>query len=207
MLELMDVSTLRVVDEAHGTDYASRAGALVIAQTDGSAADVELAAIADVLGKEASWVEVGVDAASSERLVAARRLALPAIERHGAVLIEDICVPRSRLAEAFTRVTEIGERRGVRIYTFAHAGDGNLHPLIGYQPAAGGEVPHEVRATGDDLFALALELGGTVTGEHGIGRLKRDWLAREVGPESLGLQRAIKSALDPLGILNPGVGF
>ena len=207
MLELMDVATLRVVDQAYGTDYAARGGALVIAQADGAAAQTEIEEIGDVLAKEATWAEVGVDAASSERLVEARRLALPAIERHGSVLIEDICVPRSRLAEAFARVEEIAERRRVRIYAFAHAGDGNLHPLIGYQPTADGEVPKPVRAAGDDLFSLALELGGTISGEHGIGRLKRDWLAQEAGPDSLRVHRAIKAALDPQGILNPGAGF
>ncbi len=204
MLELLDQATLQVVDEAQGTDYAARGRALVIAQADGPAASSEIEAIAAVLGKEATWIEQGVDEEASARLVEARRLALPSIETQGSVLIEDICVPRSRLAEAFARVEEIARRRGVRIYSFAHAGDGNLHPLIGY-PA--GPVPQQVLAAGDDIFALALELGGTVTAEHGIGLLKRSWLAREVGPDALGVHRAIKTALDPRGILNPGKAY
>lgn len=206
MLELLDHATLTVVDAAEGTDLASRGQALVIAQADGPAAESEIAAIADVLGKEATWSERGVDAVSSERLVSARRRALPAIERLGRAAIEDVCVPRSRLADAFAGVKAIAARRGVRIYSFAHAGDGNLHPIIGYD--AGAHVPPpEVQAAADDVFALALSLGGTVTGEHGVGTLKRDWLAREVGPDVLAVHRAVKNAFDPQGILNPGKGF
>ena len=94
----------------------------------------------------------------------------------------------------------------MRIYSFAHAGDGNLHPIIGYDASPDG-VPPAVVAAGDDLFALALDLGGTVTGEHGVGVLKRAWLARELGPESLEIHHAIKQAFDPLGILNPGKAY
>jgi glycolate oxidase len=136
-------------------------------------------------------------------LLQARRLALPSIEAFGRALIEDICVPRSRLAEAFAGVQEISRRTGVAVYSFAHAGDGNLHPIISFD-AALLEPPREVHEAADAIFALALSLGGTVTGEHGIGSLKRSWLAREVGEESLALQVRLKGALDPRGILNPG---
>ena len=206
MLELLDEATLRVVDSAQGTDHARLGNALVVAQADGPGAETEIAAIADVLGKEATWVERAVDDESAARLVSARRLALPSIEAFGHALIEDICVPRSRLADAFAGVAEISTRHDVQIYSFAHAGDGNLHPIIGYAATAGG-VPPEVVAAGDDLFALALDLGGTVTGEHGVGVLKRGWLARELGPESLAVHHSLKQALDPRGILNPGKGF
>jgi glycolate oxidase len=207
MLELLDRRTLEVVDRVQGTDYADRGGALVIAQADGASAATEIAAIAAVLGKEATWVEQAVDADSSERLVEARRLALPSIQALGEALIEDICVPRSRLADAFRGVEEIADRHRVRIYSFAHAGDGNLHPIVGYETGPGGGLPPAVVAAGDDLFELALRLGGTITGEHGVGTLKRAWLAREVGPDVLALHQRIKSALDPAGILNPGKGF
>ncbi|MFT4084001.1 MAG: FAD-linked oxidase C-terminal domain-containing protein [Nocardioides sp.] len=211
MLELLDHHTLAVIDRVQGTDYADRGGALVIAQADGTGAETEIAAIAELLGKEATWVEVGLDEAGSEALVAARRLALPSIEAVAHALIEDICVPRSRLPEAFAGVDRIARRHGVEVYSFAHAGDGNLHPIIGYAAEAPGqapgEVPAEVVAAGDDIFALAIELGGTVTGEHGIGALKRDWLDRELGPQTRAVQRAIKHALDPHHILNPGKGL
>ncbi|MFD4668533.1 FAD-binding oxidoreductase [Lentzea sp. NPDC058450] len=203
LLELLDGATLDVVDRAQGTDYSARGTALVIAQADGAAADSEIAAIAEVLGKEATWLSAEGD---PDRLLFARRMALPSIERFGRALIEDICVPRSRLADAFEGVGRIARERGVEIYSFAHAGDGNLHPIIGYDKAAD-RLPDAVREAGDDIFALALELGGTVTGEHGVGLLKRDWLAREAGADVLDVHATLKSALDPRGILNPGKGF
>jgi glycolate oxidase len=203
MLELLDHATLQVVDRAQGTDFARRGRALVVAQADGPGAAEEIAAISELLAKEATWSERGLDEASSERLVLARRLALPSIERFGRALIEDICVPRSRLVDAFRGVEEIAGRTGVDVYTFAHAGDGNLHPIISFDAALDAPPP-EVREAADAIFALALELGGTVTGEHGIGSLKRDWLAREVGGDALDVQRSIKAALDPHGVLNPG---
>jgi glycolate oxidase len=204
LLELLDGATLRVIDRAQGTDFAQRGQALVIAQADGPAAESEIAAIADVLGKEATWTERAVDSDSSDRLLFARRRALPSIERFGRALIEDICVPRSRLADAFQGVERIAQTRGVNIYSFAHAGDGNVHPIISYDDST---PPEAVRQAGDDVFALALDLGGTVTGEHGIGLLKRDWLAREAGQDVLDVQNSIKAALDPRGILNPAKGF
>ena len=91
----------------------------------------------------------------------------------------------------------------MRIHTFAHAGDGNLHPIVAHDR----EAPAAVRRAGNDLFALALDLGGTVTGEHGVGVLERNWLPREAGPEVIAVHAALKSALDPRRILNPGTGF
>ncbi|MGY0386273.1 FAD-binding oxidoreductase [Nocardioides sp. WG-D5] len=210
MLELIDRRCLEAIDRFAGTSYAVRGDALVIAQADGPAAESEIEAIAAVLGKEATWIEQGVDEDSSDRLVATRRQVLPAIEAEGAFFIEDICVPRSRLAEAVERISGIADRHGVRIYTLAHAGDGNLHPVIGWDPSPGdvpGVMPPAETAAGDEIFGLALELGGTTTGEHGVGRLKRSWLEPELGADSIDVQHRIKAALDPLGILNPGVGF
>ncbi|WP_337191761.1 FAD-binding oxidoreductase [Nocardioides flavescens] len=203
LLELLDRATLEVVDRAQGTDLASRGGALVIAQADGTGAHEEVEALLAVLGKEATWSELALDEAHAAELLTARRLALPSIETFGRALIEDICVPRSRLAEAFRGVEAIAARTGVAICSFAHAGDGNLHPIVSFD-AGLAEVPAPVLEAADAIFALALELGGTVTGEHGIGLLKRDWLAREVGPESLAVQADLKRALDPHLVLNPG---
>jgi glycolate oxidase len=203
LLELLDDATLRVIDRANGTEFASRGRALVIAQADGPNAEQEITAIHEVLREKATWSERGVAEESSERLLYARRMALPSIERFGSALIEDICVPRSRLAEAFDGVARVAHAHDVDIYTFAHAGDGNLHPIIAYDRALP-DPPDAVRRAGDDIFALALELGGTVTGEHGIGTLKRDWLARETGPDVIGVHTDLKRALDPNGTLNPG---
>ncbi|WP_237519876.1 FAD-binding oxidoreductase [Streptomyces sp. HUCO-GS316] len=148
-------------------------------------------------------VETTADPAEADRLLAARRLALPALERLGRVLIEDIAVPRSRLADAVHEITAAAERRGVRIFTFAHAADGNLHPILVLDPGTPG-IPDAAWQAAGDIFTAALCLGGTLTGEHGVGALKRRWLADELGPQQHALQQRIKTAFDPHHILNPG---
>ncbi|MFI5930659.1 FAD-binding oxidoreductase [Actinoplanes sp. NPDC051494] len=198
--ELLDAATLTAVDAHLGTTLRARGAALLIAQTDGLG---ESALVADALRPYAESVEVSGDGTA---LLAARRAALPAIERLGRPLIEDIAVPRSRLADAIQEITVISARHGVPICTLAHAGDGNLHPIIVVDPAAR-DIPPAARRAAGEIFALALELGGTITGEHGIGTLKRDWLARELGETNHGLQRQIKDLFDPKGILNPGKVF
>ncbi|WP_198517762.1 FAD-binding oxidoreductase [Microbacterium lacus] len=205
VLEIMDGATLAAIDALEGTDLRSRGGALLIAQTDGFGAEEELDVVTAALDGAASRIEIAVDQADADRLLFARRRALPALEAIGRPLIEDIAVPRSRLAEAVRRIGMIAAEEGVRIFVFGHAGDGNLHPIIVTEHApAGAPVPSPAQAAADRIFALALELGGTITAEHGVGRLKRAWAARELGPEVLSLQRSIRAVLDPRGILNPG---
>ncbi|MDA0171456.1 FAD-binding protein [Solirubrobacter taibaiensis] len=189
MLELLDEATLDVVDRAQGTALREHGDALVIAQFE---SENEHAAAREFLRP------LGGD---PDEWLAARRLALPSIEHFGSALIEDICVPRSKLGEAFARVREIRADTGADVYTFAHAGDGNLHPILGFQRP--GPPPEAIEAA-DRIFALALELGGTVTGEHGVGALKRDWLLRELGEDTHAVHTDIKRALDPRGVLNPG---
>jgi glycolate oxidase len=136
-------------------------------------------------------------------LLRARRLALPSLEARGRVLIEDVAVPRSRLAEAIEAVEEISARTGTQIATVAHAADGNLHPLfvLGHDAET---VPDHVWAAADDVFRTALRLGGTLTGEHGVGLLKRQWVREELGEANHDLQLRVKGLFDPHGILNPG---
>ncbi|HEY0238959.1 MAG TPA: FAD-linked oxidase C-terminal domain-containing protein [Friedmanniella sp.] len=202
-LELLDGATLAAIDAAQGSDLAERGAAFVLVQTDGFAADAEMAAAVLGLQRFGGVVTVTTDPDEAERLLAARRLALPSIERLGRALIEDIAVPRSQLAAAVRGVAEIAASTGVQIFTFAHAGDGNLHPII----AVRSEDPAHLAAVdgaADAVFALALRLGGTVSGEHGVGLLKRSWLDAELGPRSRELQRGIKAVFDPLDLLNPG---
>ncbi|MFT4050754.1 MAG: FAD-linked oxidase C-terminal domain-containing protein [Microbacterium sp.] len=205
VLELVDGATLAAIDDLEGTALRALGGALLIVQTDGFGAEEELAVITRSIAGLAQHVEVAGDDAEAERLLFARRRALPALEAIGRPLIEDIAVPRSRLAEAVDRIGRIGREEGVRIFVFGHAGDGNLHPIIVTDAAPATEpVPTAAQAAADRIFALALELGGTITAEHGVGRLKRDWLARELGPDVLALQRRLRETFDPRGILNPG---
>jgi glycolate oxidase len=125
------------------------------------------------------------------------------------VLIEDVCVPRSQLPAMFAAIGEIEKKFDIIIPTVAHAGDGNLHPNFVFEGvgADGNEVPADIWAAAGELFQAALRLGGTLTGEHGVGLLKRRWLRDELGDEQLQLQRQIKQVFDPLGILNPGKVF
>jgi glycolate oxidase len=202
VLEIVDGPTLTAIDALEGTQLRANGEAFLLAQTDGHAAAIEAAVIAEVLTPLATYVEASDDPVESARLMTARRQALPALERLGRVVIEDIAVPPSRLAEAVHGIHEIAAETGARIFVFAHAGDGNVHPILVIE----GEdelPPHAVEAV-DRIFALALRLGGTLTGEHGIGLLKREWVAREVGGVVDGLQHAIRSLFDPTGILNPG---
>jgi glycolate oxidase len=151
----------------------------------------------------AIWVEQSTDDAEAEALFEARRLAYPAFERLGPVLTEDVCVPRAQVPAMLRQVNEIGARHGLRIATVAHAGDGNLHPML-VTPAGDDAARFEAQAAFEELLDAAIALGGTVTGEHGVGILKRDGMRRELDPGSLALQSAVRHALDPREIFNPG---
>ncbi|MGW3649611.1 FAD-binding oxidoreductase [Streptomyces sp. NPDC000878] len=198
LAELVDGPVLHAVDPA----LRERGAALLLVQCDGAGAGAEAAAVAGVLTR-ATLVETTEDPAEAEALLAARRGALPALERLGRPLIEDIAVPRSRLAEAAREIREISRRHDVPVFTIAHAADGNLHPIIVVDPTLDG-LPDAAWEAAGEIFALALRLGGTLTGEHGVGVLKRQWVADELGPAAHALQRRIKDAFDPRGILNPG---
>ena len=187
-------------------------GAFLLVQTDGVGALAEAEQVAAVMGGHGGDVRLSTDEESGERLLAIRRAMHPALEQHGTVLIEDVSVPRSRMREMFAAITAISARTGVAIPVIAHAGDGNLHPnfVIPVDPLRRAEdplIPENVWAAADEMFRAALALGGTLTGEHGVGVLKRRWLADELGETSFDLQRRLKAVFDPLGILNPGTMF
>ncbi len=204
LLELMDSATLRAIDQWKNTGFGADVQALLIAQDDGEQADAAVALMRDSCEREgATTAEVSDSEAESRQLLELRRLAYPALERLGATLTEDVCVPRTRLPDMVQRIERAAFRHDVFIATVAHAGDGNLHPLFVFErgPPA---VPAPVWAAADEIFRAALELGGTLTGEHGVGVIKRRWLAEELGPESMAVHHAIKRALDPDGIMNPG---
>lgn len=203
VLEIVDGPTLGAIDELSGSTLRERGEAFLLVQVDGIDVAAELSAAEGAIAG-ATHLESSVDPRTSERLLAARRLALPSIEARGRALIEDIAVPPSRLVEAIRGVYSIAAATGSTIYVFAHAGDGNIHPIIVVDADAGTELPAHAVEAADRIFALALELGGTVTGEHGIGLLKQAWVARQVGPDVDGLQRGIKKLLDPHDVLNPG---
>ncbi|MFT4136375.1 FAD-binding oxidoreductase [Microbacterium sp.] len=204
IMELMDAPSLAAVHALLGMDRPAPGAAQLTIQTDGPAAAAEADAIAAVLRENGGAVRVAADPAEGERLLAVRRALHPAMESLGTSLIEDVSVPRSALPAMYDEIARIERERGIRIPTVAHAGDGNLHPNFVFD---GPDVPDEIWDAADELFRSALRLGGTLTGEHGVGVLKRRWLADELGDDQWELQRRIKAVFDPTGILNPGKVF
>jgi glycolate oxidase len=205
-LELMDHETILAVDDWHHLGLDRDAAAMLMVESDAPGP----AAIAEIDAAEAACTEAratsmvrAADAAEADWLRNARRLALRALERQGIVRMEDVGVPRSHVPDLLVAIARIGAAHGVRVATFGHAGDGNLHPNIVFaadDPDAE-RLTHLVR---DEIFRAALDMGGTVTAEHGIGAVRRDWLPIQRGEEAVRVMRSIKAALDPLGILNPG---
>jgi glycolate oxidase len=188
LLELMDSATLRAIDEWKSTGFGNEVQALLIAQDDSGSADRGAAQMRDLcLAAGASMAEVSASEAESRQLLDLRRLSYPAIERKGVTLVEDVCVPRTRLPEMVARIETAAARHGVYVFERGLP-----------------EVPPQIWSAADEIFRAALELGGTLTGEHGIGMIKRRWMGDELGPESMAVHHAIKNALDPDGIMNPG---
>jgi glycolate oxidase len=203
-LELMDAAALIAIDAYLGEHLSERGNTFLLLQTDGAASADEAAAALAIIRRGGGVAELTADRAEGERLFAIRREFHPALEAQGTVLIEDVAVPRSALPQIFEEIARIGERYGISIPTVAHAGDGNLHPNFVYEPDADGSVPAVIWTAAGELFAAALRLGGTLTGEHGVGLLKRAWLRDELGDDQFDLQRQVKAVFDPLGLLNPG---
>jgi glycolate oxidase len=211
IMELMDAASLRAVHALLSLESPTPGAAQLTIQTDGPAADAEADAIAATLRAAGGRVAVTHDREEGERLLAIRRSMHPAMEALGTTLIEDVSVPRSALPAMFDEIARVEREHGVVIPTVAHAGDGNLHPNFIFEGVPGPDgtvdVPPTVWDAADDLFRAALRLGGTLTGEHGVGVLKRRWLAEELGDDQWELQRQITRVFDPLGILNPGKVF
>ena len=213
-LELMDAAAMVAIHTYLGGGSASesaglapRSNAFLLLQTDGAASESEAAASLLLIKQNGGDAELTTDRAAGERLFAIRRAFHPALAALGSILIEDIAVPRSALPQIFAEIAAIGVRYGISIPTVAHAEDGNLHPNFVYEPEIDGSVPELIWAAAGELFTAALALGGTLTGEHGVGILKRRWLGDELGADQLDLQRQVKAVFDPGGILNPGKVF
>jgi glycolate oxidase len=205
-LELMDHRTIVAVDDVHHLGLDREAAAMLLIESDapGPAAAAEMDAAEEAVTAAGSTAIVrAADAQEADWLRQARRLALRALEEQGTVRMEDVGVPRARVPELLVAIDRIAAAHGVRCATFGHVGDGNLHPNLVFDrddPDAA-RLTHLVR---DEIFGVALSLGGTVTAEHGIGAARREWLPIQRGEGAVAVMKAIKAALDPLGILNPG---
>ncbi|MGC4804003.1 FAD-binding oxidoreductase [Micromonospora sp. DT233] len=214
LLELLDRTHLRAIEAYQPMGLRTDAQALLLAAVDtGSRAAEDLARIGEVCeAAGADEVYAATDAVEAAALLQARRLAHPAMERfaaqaypggNGGLVIDDVAVPRGALAALLDGVARIAQECDVTIGVVGHAGDGNMHPNIVVDRADPASLDRGRRAF-DEIMRLGLELGGTCTGEHGVGLLKRDWLAREIGPVGVRVHQAIKAALDPTGLFNPG---
>jgi glycolate oxidase len=205
VVELMDQTTIRAIEEWQHLGLDVDAAAVLIVRSDAAEFGlIELDAAQQACeSSRATEILRSNDALESEGLMGARRAAFPALERLGITLLEDVAVPRGRIVELVEAVDRIAAEHGIQIGTFGHVGDGNLHPTLiiprGDEAARGRALD-----AAEAIVDVTLALGGTISGEHGIGLLKRDQLARELGTQGVRVSRAIKNALDPLGIMNPG---
>lgn len=208
LLELMDRTTVKAVNDMANMGLPETTEALLLAAFDTPDPTEDLAAVGALCeAAGATQVVPAEDAAESGMLLQARRLSLTALEAvKGTTMIDDVCVPRSRLGELLEGVDRIAEKYDLTIGVCAHAGDGNTHPTVCFD-AQDADEGRRARESFDEIMALGLELGGTITGEHGVGVLKKEWLARELGPVGVEMQQAVKAAFDPLGLLNPGKLF
>jgi glycolate oxidase len=201
-LELMDRAAVVAVESVKPMGLDTSMGALLLGQSDaGDATAARMAEHAEAAG--ATYVAVTDDPDEGELLMAARRMAIPCVERLGSVLIEDVGVPIPQIPALLAAVAEVAERHDTAIPVIGHAGDGNFHPLVTFDPSDSEAVARADAAFGAVMDA-ALALGGTITGEHGVGSLKAAHLATQLGPDVVDLSRRVKAALDPQGILNPG---
>ncbi|MEW6276475.1 MAG: FAD-linked oxidase C-terminal domain-containing protein [Bacillota bacterium] len=205
-LEILDKVTIRTVEDYLHIGLPVEAEAVLLVETDGVKETVakEKEVLRSVLEKHGGQVKIAAGEQERDQLWAARRAALPALARlKPTTVLEDATVPRSQVTRMLAAIREIGQKYNVLIGNFGHAGDGNLHPTI-LTDARNEEEMERVHRAVEEIFEKALELGGTLSGEHGIGLAKKRFLPRQTGAEGLALMKRIKRALDPLNILNPG---
>jgi glycolate oxidase len=205
-LELMDRTSVRAVEAQLRMGLDDTCGALLLGRSDagGAQSAAEAARIeAACTTAGATYFAATDDEDEGEQLMTARRMAIPCVERLGTVLIDDVGVPIPRIPDLIAGVEKVAARTDTLIAVIGHAGDGNFHPLVVFDRADPAAVARAEEAFGA-VMDVALALGGTITGEHGVGTLKRPWLRPQLGDEVSALAARIKAALDPDGILNPG---
>ena len=207
-IELMDETAIACIEEAMGLGLPLDVEAMLIIEVDGADEDAvvaEIEAVASICrANGVRAVNVARDEQERATLWAARRSVSPSLARKAPnKLGEDITVPRSAIPEAIRRIKAISAQQGLPIVVFGHAGDGNLHPNILFD-RRDPEQWEKVEPTVAEIFEVSLQLGGTLSGEHGVGTLKRPFMERALGPLSLEIQRRVKQALDPQNVLNPG---
>lgn len=206
-VEFMDRNSILCVIDYFGEGFLKDAGAMLLIETDGTVQEAGMAAerIAEILWRKgAKQVETAKSPEEAQDLWKARKALSPALYTYGPDKInEDIVVPRSRLPEMAERIKLLGEKTGLTMVSFGHAGDGNIHFNIMYDSSRP-EQEVAARQAVAEIFDYTLELGGTISGEHGVGIAKAPYMEKEINPDVLALMKRIKAAFDPAGVLNPG---
>ncbi|RYL93018.1 glycolate oxidase subunit GlcD [Sporolactobacillus sp. THM7-4] len=209
-LEFLDQETLKAVEDFAHIGLPTDVKAILLIKQDGPREIVErdIRKIAEICRSEqAVDVQVAASEEEAEKLTTARRTALSALARlKPTTILEDATVPRSEIATMVRAIADIAEKYHVRISTFGHAGDGNLHPTC-LTDARNADEMHRVEEAFAEIFEKAIELGGTITGEHGVGMTKAPYLEWKLGEAGIEVMRGIKKAIDPNGIMNPGKVF
>lgn len=209
MLEFMDDVCINAVEDQMKMGLDRSAKAMLVVQSDepASHAAEEIAHVEEICNRNgASECYSTTDPDEGEMFAAARRSAIPAVEATGTILLEDVGVPIPQLGNLVVGIEAISKRNNVTVAVMAHAGDGNTHPLVVFDPTDK-EQERRAHVAYGQIMDLAMELGGTITGEHGVGKLKQPWLSAYLGEDVLNLNHKIKQALDPQGIMNPGACF
>lgn len=209
-VEVLDRNAIAAVESEFAFGLPAGAGAILIVSVDGSVEEVERTSrvIENVLREGGGYDILRAETrAEEDRLWDVRRALSPAIKKYGTLkLNEDVVVPRSRVPELIEQVEEIGRRHDTFVVNFGHAGDGNIH--VNFMcDRADGEAVRRAREAVRETFAVAVGLGGTISGEHGIGYVKAPYLDMAINAPTMETMRRIKRALDPNGILNPGKMF
>ncbi|MBJ7886882.1 glycolate oxidase subunit GlcD [Bacillaceae bacterium HSR45] len=209
-LEFLDQPTIQVIEDFAKIGLPVHAKAVLLIEQDGTEDAVrrDIAVIEEICKKgNAVSVQTAQTEAEAENLREARRTALSALARlKPTTILEDATVPRSEIAEMVKAINSIAEKHQISICTFGHAGDGNLHPTC-TTDVRNSEEMKRVEQAFEDIFKKAVELGGTITGEHGVGEMKAPYLELKLGNAGIAAMKAVKQALDPNNIMNPGKIF
>jgi glycolate oxidase len=202
IMELLDSGTMEVIDAIHGSNLRERGGSLLLVRLDGHGARIEEALVRQALAELGAGLGPEDDG-EAELLIEMRRSSRGDDQDDAYRVGEDVAVPRSRMVSYMRTLEQIAERHSVRLRIVAHAGDGNLHPTFWLDPREGEAGLGRLDAALDESIRAALDAGGTITGEHGVGQYKLRWLGWEQQQEVRDLQHQIKAVFDPNGILNP----
>ncbi|XPP27573.1 MAG: FAD-binding oxidoreductase [Leucobacter sp.] len=207
LVEYMDRTAVNAVEDLLAIGLDRETAAFVLAGSDDlDPAGRDIAFMLEAFRRHGATTVEETSAADGERLAHARRAAIPAVEERGRLLLSDVGVPIPRLGALIAGIEGIARRHRTVIAFIAHAGDGNTHPLVVFDPAEADAAQRAETAYGE-IMSLAISLGGTISGEHGVGKLKRPWLKSQIGADALEIGQRIKDALDPQGIMNPGAIF